>query len=144
MVEQLNPTQRNSLLVSLRGFEERLRGALFILDGAEMKGILINQTLKLPPERTAEARQEIASALTQIRELSELYHLEAVEQDLGQQLAGEMSISWESLLEASAKRMKKYGAVHARVAERLAPRIESLSSSALKLAHLFGKDAPNE
>jgi len=136
----LNPYQRRSIEISLRRFEENLRNALSILDGRDVNGILFTKRLDVSEKKKAKARDLINSALGQIHELKALFDFQSEEQDLARQIASEMSISWENLMDARAKKLRGYGEVHSELAGILDPQIKSLSAIALKLATLFGEE----
>jgi len=141
MENLLNLYQRGSVEISLRRFEKSLRNALSILDGEDASGFLFTRRIDISEEKRGKAREMINFALDQIREMKELFAFHAEEQDLARQIAGDMSISWESLMDIRAKKLKRYGEVHPQLAEILDPQVKSLSSAALKIAALFEENA---
>ena len=137
----LNPYQRISLLVTLWHFEESLRRAESLLNGAEVEGILFRQRLNISRSKQAQVRQEITIALDQIRELSRLFAFDAEEQDPARQIIGEISVHWSNLLDSRSIKLKRYGKVHPQLAEKLDPRILGLSNIALNLITLFEENS---
>jgi len=138
MKNLLNSSQRISLQVSLRNFEERLRYAEHILDHpVEEEAILFRQHLDLPEEYRAGIKSQIKSALDQIRELREVFSLEVDEDDLARRIESELYISWENLMDVHAIKLRGYGEVHPGLAGILDPRIQNLAAIALELASWF-------
>jgi hypothetical protein len=64
--ELLNPSQKSSLKIVLRMFEENLRQADSWLDGRQANGILYRQQLHLTQSQRSEAHKRIATALDEI------------------------------------------------------------------------------
>jgi len=137
MKELLNPYQQRAITVSLIRFEENLRNALSLLEGQDVNGILFTRHLEVSEKKKEKARNLINLALGQIHEMKAMFDFQSKEQDPARQIASEMSISWENLMDVRSKRLRGYGEVSPELAGVLDPRIKSLSAIALKLATLF-------
>jgi hypothetical protein len=137
----LNPSQRRSVTVTLRGFENGLRQALGWLDGRSENGILYRGTLNLSTEKREAMRLEIASALEEIATLSRVLGLDREEEDARGLIRSEMSVAWANLLDTQSKKLRGYGDVDPQLADVLDPGIIHLSSIAIRLANLLD-DAP--
>ena len=48
-----------------------------------------------------------------------------------------MSVAWANLIDSQAKKLKRYGKVHAETAQEIDPHIQRLAQIALALASLF-------
>ena len=141
MNDLLNPAQRVSLQVSLRLFEQSLRHAESVLNNPlEVNGILFRQRFAISEAKRTLISTKISAALDQIRVMRELFALDAEEENLARQVASELSVSWENLMDVRAKKLRGYGKIHPELPTVLDPRIKSLSAIALELAALFGED----
>jgi len=142
MNDLLTPTQRTSLIITLRDFEKSLRRVELLLDSAEANGTLYRPRLNISEEKRAQAHQEISAALDQIHELSRLFAFDTEEQDAARLIRSEMSIHWINLLDSRSGKLKRFGKVHPQLAENLDAYILSLSNIALSLASLFEENPP--
>ena len=143
MEDLLNPTQKNSLCVTLRRFEENLLHARAWLDGNEENGVLYRRKLILPEKRRLQAEQEIGTALDLIEKLSRDFDLPIESENAASLIHGEMSISWADLLDSRASELRRCGIVHPELSNALDPGIQSLARIALTLTTIFG-DAKKE
>ncbi|MDH7487935.1 MAG: hypothetical protein QHH80_00285 [Anaerolineae bacterium] len=136
----LNASQYQSVILTLRLFEERLRQADAWLAEALPEGVLYRYTRHLPSERVAEIRAEIAAALRAIADLAQ--HLEAQPADEPIEAAASafMSVSWADLSDVKTPRLARYGAVDNALEDWLDPRLDALAEHALRLAALFGAE----
>lgn len=130
----LNPSQRNSLSITLRIFEENLRQADAWLQSEENAGILYRHSLRLSPESKGVARHVIEAALNEIAELAHEFGLKPVEKDLTATVIATMSTDWVHLCDAHSDTLVQYGAVDPRLAQTLDPRLDRLAEMALLLA----------
>ncbi len=117
----LNHSQRVSLEITLRLFEESLRQALAYLDGNETDGILYKRRLDLPAEKKSQARKIIAEALNDIGRLAREFRLVKLEENYAGDVRAQMSQSWANLEDVKSKKLKGYGAVDARLGKALDP-----------------------
>lgn len=140
MEDLLNHYQRTSVQVVLRQFEESLRHAKACLNGPDVEGILFRQRLNISKSTQAQALQQIAIALDQIRELSRLFAFDVEEQDPVKRIMGEMSVNWSNLLDLRSRKLKRYGKVHPELTEILDPYILDMSRIAQNLITLFEED----
>ncbi len=133
----LNHSQRVSLEITLRLFEESLRQTLAYLDGDEMDAILYRRRLDLPAERRTQARELVAEALDEIGVLAREFRLSKQEDNSAGYVRAEMSQSWANLEEVKARKLKGFGEVNDRLGGVLDPHLDRLAYFALVLAKLF-------
>lgn len=139
MEDLLNPYQKNSLRITLLGFEESLRHALEWLDGYEEDGILYSCRLSLPEENKKQIRQAINVALGLIEKLNHKFDLQKESNNVASMLRGELSVNWANLLDTRAKKLVRYGDVHPKLANILDSDIQNLAEIALQLSALLGE-----
>jgi hypothetical protein len=139
MKDLLNPSQKNSLRVSLFLFEENLRKAQEWLNGREENGILYSRKLTLPEEKKEQAGQIITTALNLIKKLSEMFELETTYESAEYMLRGDLTLNWESLADTQARKLRRYGKVHPELASILDPDIQNLAGIALELSSILGE-----
>lgn len=139
MTDLLNPSQKNSLRITLQMLEESLRHALEWLDGREENGVLYSRKLSILKEKREHARQQIMAALGVIEKLSRKFDLPKETDDAGAMLRGELSVSWANLLDTRAKKLSRYGKAHPELGGMLDEDIRKLAEIALKLSAILGK-----
>jgi hypothetical protein len=136
MDDLLNSAQRASLTIVLKMMEESLRQADQWLNTPESDGILIRRKINLTEEKRAKVLDEILAGLEFVSQLAESLYLQPVDEDLGAEIRGQMSINWANLMDTRAKKLARYGEVDPRLAQVLDPGIERLAYLALSLANL--------
>jgi hypothetical protein len=137
MSDLLNPSQRGSVAVSLKMFEEQLRLTSAWLDGREENGILYCRKLNLTPARRQVARQRVAAALQMIANLAQEISLEQEVEDPAGLIRGEFSVSWANLIDTQSRKLKRYGDVNPEAKNVLDPAIQKLAQLAMELASIF-------
>lgn len=140
----LNPSQYRSVILALRMFEERLRQADAWLAGVPPEGVLYRYTRRLPPERVAEIRAEIAAALRAIADLAQSLDAQPEQEPIERAAAALMSVSWADLCDVKATRLARYGPVDGALEGWLDSRLDALAEQALRLAALFGAEEEQE
>ncbi len=136
MSDLLNDSQKFSVFVTLREFEERLRQAEAWLQGAEEQGHLYHRMLTLSPEQGALAQQHIAEALHRIGDLARTLELSATNGDVAGYIRASLSESWANLCDIRSDKLRRYGAVHPDLAAVLDATVERLAELALGIAAL--------
>ena len=139
MKDLLNPSQWNSLRITLRIFEENLRQAQEWLDGKEEHGTLYQYKLVLSAENRKRAQREISSALDQIAELSRLFKMPQQNENPASLIRGEMSVSWADLHDSRTHKLGRYGKVHPELASVLDSEVQQLAEIAQNLSAIFGE-----
>jgi len=135
----LNPSQWNSLRITLRIFEENLRRAQAWLDGKEEDGTLYQYKLVLSVENRKRAQRQIKIALDQIVKLSSLFEMQKENENPASLIRGQMSVSWADLHDSRTHKLSRYGKVHPELAKVLDSEVQHLSEIALNLAAIFGE-----
>jgi hypothetical protein len=130
----LNPSQKNSLSVTLRMFEENLRHAQVWLDGHEENGILYYRKLTLPEENREQARQAINVALDLIEKLSRKFDLRKEASNSASMIRGELTVNWANLLDTRANKLRRFGKVQPELASFLDADIQNLAGIAIHLS----------
>ena len=139
MKDLLNPSQWNSLRITLRAFEENLREAQEWLDGKEEHGTLYQYKLVLSVENRKRAQLQIKIALDQIAKLSSLFEMPKQNENPASLIRGEMSVSWADLHDSRTHKLGRYGKVHPELANVLDSEVQHLAEIALNLAAIFGE-----
>ena len=139
MKDLLNPSQKNSLRITLLGFEGTLRHAQEWLDGYEENGILYRRKLTLQEEKRKQVRQEIEAALDLIDKLSHAFNLETESHNAAAMMRGELTVNWADLLDTRAGKLARFGNVHPKLAGKLDTDIQSLAKIAMNLSLIFGE-----
>jgi hypothetical protein len=143
MSDLLNIYQLNSLILTLRSFEENLRKADAWLSGKEEVGILYQRKLKLSVRKQKAARKQIAAALEQIADLVDKLGLKSVDEDPAGLIRGELTESWANLVDALSIKLVRFGEVDPRLSDVLDLSIDRLARAALDIAILFKSDDPD-
>jgi len=139
MKDLLNPTQWNSLRITLRMFEENLRQAQEWLDGKEEHGTLYHYKLILSAKNKEQAQHQIKIALDKIVELSRLFEMPKENENPASLIRGEMSVSWADLHDSRTHKLGRYGKVNPELANVLDSEVQHLAEMALNLAAIFGE-----
>lgn len=137
----LNLPQLNSLVIALRMFEENLRQADMWLKDDLPGGLLYQYTRRLPAERVAAARAEVAAALQDIAALAQELEAAPATEPIEARIAAAMSVSWANLCDVKSARLVRYGSVDNGLGDLLDSRIDALSQHALRIAALLGEEA---
>lgn len=143
----LNPSQRRSLVITLRIFEEELNYIDTWLHASETSGILYHKKLLLSQEKIQLVKQIITTALEEIATLTNKFGFEPEEDNPASLICGMMSESWANLLDSQSTKLKRYGEVDPNLGKVLDPSIEKLAKLALELEYIFedhcmGKNPP--
>ncbi|MBN1453263.1 MAG: hypothetical protein JW963_19775 [Anaerolineales bacterium] len=139
MKNALNPSQKNSLGVTLRMYEENLRHAQEWLDGREDIGILYHRKLALSEENREQARQAINTALDLIEKLSRKFGLRKESSNSASWIRGELTVNWANLLDTRASKLRRFGKVQPELASLLDADIQNLAGIALHLSALLAE-----
>ena len=139
MKDLLNPSQWNSLRITLRTFEENLRRTQEWLDGKDEHGTLYQYRLVLSAENRKRAQRDIKIALDQIAELSRLFEMPKENENSASLIRGQMSVSWADLHDSRTYKLGRYGKVHPELAKVLDSKVQHLAEIALNLAAIFGE-----
>ena len=137
MKDLLNDYQFNSLVVTLRSFEEHLRQAQEWLDGREESGILYQRHLRLSPQQQDAAREEIAKAFQLITDLVNNFGLQPVEENPLDLIRGNLSVSWANLIDTRSTGLGRYGDIDPGLIDVLDPSIERLAQAAIALTRIL-------
>jgi hypothetical protein len=137
MSDLLNPSQRGSVAVSLKMFEEQLRLTSAWLDGREENGILYRRKLNLSPAQRQAAQQRVVTALEIIAALAQKIGLEPEVEDPAGLIRGEFSVSWANMIDTQSIKLKRYGDVNPELEKVLDPAIRRLAHLALELASII-------
>jgi hypothetical protein len=135
----LNPSQKNSLRVTLRLFEENLRQAQTWLEGYEENGILYQRKLTLSEENREQAWQEVNAALELIEKLSHRFSLRKETSNAASMLRGVLTIDWANLYDTRAGKLKRFGKVQPEIASLLDADIQNLAGIALHLSAILAE-----
>jgi hypothetical protein len=139
--ELLNRAQQTSVEITLRMFEETLQQTLDWLGGEEVQGILFTKKFDLAPNRQELLRELIAEALAHIEQLKQDLDLKSQPVDLAQTLRGQLVVGWESLEDAKAARLRRYGDVDNRLSAVLDARLDRLARISMILASVLDHPA---
>jgi hypothetical protein len=135
----LNPSQKNSLRVTLLLFEENLRHAQKWLDGYEENGILYHRKLTLSEENREQAWQEIKAALELIEKLSRKFGLRKEASNSASMLRGILTTDWANLHDSRASKLRRFGKVQPELASLLDADIQNLAGIALHLSAILAE-----
>jgi hypothetical protein len=133
----LTLAQRNHLRVALKSFEQALRLAESWLEKGEETGFLYSRRLQLSEDKRQLAAQQIQEALDDIHCLVNQLQYEPREEDVGRIIIAELSVAWETLIDAESRGLKGYGKIDPKVAKVIDPAFEHLAQMAMQLADLF-------
>jgi hypothetical protein len=139
--ELLNRAQQTSVEITLRMFEETLQQTLDWLGGEEVQGVLFTKKFHLASDRQELVRELIDEALAHIEQLKQDLDLKTQPIDLAQTLRGQLVVGWESLEEAKADRLRRYGEVDGRLSALLDARMDRLARISLVLATVLDHPA---
>lgn len=137
-MSMLNTAQRSSVAITLRHLERALARAEVLL-GSPEEGILSRTATNITPEQAAGARRLIGETRREIAATAAAFALPAEEQDGRREIAGLLALAWESLEDARAAKLGRYGAVAPALAAGLDPHIEQLIALVLALERAVGE-----
>lgn len=123
----------------LSAFEKSLRESQRWLNGAYEDGILYRKTLELSAEQRIAAREQIASALQEIRSLADRLGFEPQQENAGDELRAQLGLHWVNLSSRHAADLKGFGEVNPALADVIDRPLEQLEHIAMKLSWLFTK-----
>ncbi|MGA2512619.1 MAG: hypothetical protein ABSG37_03270 [Candidatus Limnocylindrales bacterium] len=139
----LNVNQERAVSVALRSLEERLARVEGLLDRDE-EGLLYRRRRPVwAREERARAEAILADLRSTIASISRAFNLAPEERDSAREIAGLMTISWESLAEVGSRRLRAYGRVDPALRDTLDPALERLIELVSALEDLaLGDDGP--
>jgi hypothetical protein len=135
----LNESQKRSVTVTLRLFEERLAEVERLLTVQE-RGVLYERVAHFSPRQQEKIRALIQDARALIEEITREFQLEREIQNPARRIFGLLSITWESLEELHSKPLRAYGAVDPRLPEVIDPFAQKLARLAVELRHVAAHD----
>lgn len=121
----LNANQKRVVTVTLRLLEERLAEIERMAAGDE-QGVLYRRVARFTPRQRARIGELIAATREEIRGAAEQFDLGRDEQNVERAIIGLLSLTWESLEEIRARKLKSYGAVDPALKETLDPIVQRL------------------
>lgn len=130
----LNESQARSITVTLRLLEERLVEIERLLTVNE-HGILYSRVATFTPRRQEEMRQLIGELRAGIKTVTETFELKHEPQDPARRIVGLLAITWESIEEMYARRLRAHGEVDPDVQDALDPWVEKLTRLVLELEY---------
>jgi hypothetical protein len=139
----LNSSQRRAVTVTLRLLEERLADIERVLQNDE-QGVLYRRVARFTLTQREQMRNLIAAMREEIRRAARQFDLPQEEQDATRYIIGTLSLSWESLEEIRARKLKSYGEVDPALKETLDPIVRQLIQLLFRLQHAAREDDSNE
>lgn len=136
----LNESQTRSVTVTLRLLEERLVEIERLLTVNE-EGILYSRVATFSPSQQKQMQQLIEELREGIKVVTETFELKHEPQDPTRRIVGLLAITWESIEELYARRLRAYGEVDPRVQETLDPWVEKLTQGVLTLEYLAARSS---
>ena len=130
----LNESQKRSVTITLRLFEERLAEVERQLTVDE-RGVLYERVAHFPPRQIRALQKQLAEARAAIQEIAREFDLPRENQSPVRRIFGLMSITWESLEEIHSKYLKAYGHVDPRLPAAIDPWAEKLTRLVRELEH---------
>ncbi len=121
----LNENQERAVRVTLRMLEERLARIERVVRQDE-EGILYRRVGDFSPEQRQEIQALIAAMREQIRRAAEQFGFEKEEQSASKEIAGTLSLAWESLEETRPRKLGAYGPVDPALSVTLEPIVQEL------------------
>lgn len=138
----LNEAQLRAVTVALRHFERTLNTVERLLAGGEA-GRLYRDDADFTPEQRARLEALIDQARQRLNALADRLAL-PVEVLSGRRIAAAAcSSAWETLSDAAPRSLRRYGAVHPDLEQRIGPDIEALAELALLLARTAQEGPPD-
>lgn len=128
----LNESQKRSITITLRLFEERLAEIEHLLTVAE-RGVLYERVAHFLPRQQKTIRKLIAEARAAIQEIAREFGLERETQDPARRIFGLLTVTWESLEELHSKPLRAYGPVDPRLPAIIDPWAEKFTRLALAI-----------
>lgn len=137
--ELLNWAQRNSVSITLRQLELRLRHATEILANQE-QGVLYQYTGIVSPETLEQMQQEISMTLKEITELADRLELGKKTESNRTILLGELGGLWIDLQDMRVDKLKRYGDVSPELSQILTPVLNSLIRHVETMRYIVNED----
>jgi hypothetical protein len=138
----LNEAQRRAVTVALRQFERALSTVEHVLAGGEC-GRLYRDQADFTPEQRARLEALVRLARQRLDALAERLAL-PIEVLSGRRIvAAVCSSAWETLSDAAPRVLRRYGAVHPDLEQRIGPDIEALAELSLLLARVAQEGPPD-
>lgn len=128
----LNESQRRSVTITLRLFEEHLAEIERMLTVDE-RGILYERVAHFSPRQQARIRALIQETRASIQAMARDFRLEHETQDPTRRIMGLLSVTWESLEELHSKPLRAYGEIDPRLPDVIDPWAAKLTRLALAI-----------
>lgn len=128
----LNESQKRSVTITLRLFEERLAEIEHLLSVNE-RGVLYERVARFSPRQQETIRALLEETRAAIRDLAREFHLERETQDPARRIYGLLSVTWESLEELHSKPLRAYGEIDPRLPDVIDPWAAKLARLALAI-----------
>jgi hypothetical protein len=139
----LNAGQQRAVTVTLRLLEERLADIERVADEDE-EGILYRRVARFTPQQRRQMQERIRAMRAEIRRAAQQFQLAREDQDAARYIVGTLSLSWESLEEIRARKLKSYGEVDPALKDTLDPIVRQLIQLLFRLQDAAREANPNE
>ncbi len=136
----LNPSQKNSLRISLLLVERGMLEMERLLSAGEYHGILFRITDDLGDDTKTAIGQLIHEVRGVIRELRDRFQLDLEAERTSRAIFGKAPLLWEIVTDSDTSRLRGYGQVQPGLKEILDPSIERLSQSLLRMHGLVSNN----
>jgi len=134
--ELLNPSQKNSLRISLLLVEKGLLEVEGLLSASEYHGILLQTADDLDNGAKGGIQQLIEEVRGLIKEMKDRFQLDLEVERKSRAIFGKAPLLWEIVTDTDAKRLRGYGETDPRLRAVLDPSIERLGKLLLRLHQL--------
>jgi hypothetical protein len=121
----LNENQKRAVTVTLRLLEERLADIERVIEEDE-DGVLYRRVARFSPGQREKMDELIAAMRGQIRRAAVRFRLPQEEQNAAREIAGKVTLSWESLEDSRPRKLGAYGNVDPALKETLDPILQEL------------------
>jgi hypothetical protein len=135
----LNPSQTNSLRISLMPIEKGLLEVERVLSDGEHDGIFFRVSDDLREETKTGIRALIEEIRAVLREMKDRFHLSREINDTSRAVFGKVPALWEISAGTKASRLRGYGEVNPRLKDLLDPSVERVSRLLLGMENLVSR-----
>ncbi len=133
----MSAAQRKSLSIALKMIEERLFLFVLLSERGSYEGIMYRFKTDLSDQEKRAFRSIVERILRQIETLKTRFGLQAVGENLSDQILASATYLWTVLEDEKSKKLKRYGTVHSGLKQELDPALQGIIDDLNELAGLI-------
>lgn len=140
MKHLLNPSQYNSIRVTLSILEENVREIENWVNNPPDTGILYKKEIHISEQKQKVLKETIEHIRDQILLFTQNFDFQPINIDLGKKAQSKMSECWADLIDIQSDKLKRYGKVNPQLKNEIDARLEKLAQLTLIISSCFNDE----